>query len=187
MSYEIPQEYKNFVTNADILLEQFSSFTEYEERCLYSIYMIDNKTNSINDSILSLFDSINQFTKEIIKDYIWQVEPFCLNICKSDENFYFLQGSSKFGENIEDEWFIVFILKEISLRFSNLVACITDSDGQFLLIETADYLPNWLSPENSENRIWLKNGRLHIINIDECGRSSHEGISLNQALEVIHI
>ena len=30
---------------------------------------------------------------------------------------------------------------------------ITDNDGQFLLIEAAEYLPNWLNPDKSENRV----------------------------------
>ena len=28
-----------------------------------------------------------------------------------------------------------------------------DNDGEFLLIETADFLPDWLEPETSENRV----------------------------------
>jgi len=30
---------------------------------------------------------------------------------------------------------------------------VDDNDGEFLLIEAADFLPKWLSPENSENRV----------------------------------
>ena len=30
---------------------------------------------------------------------------------------------------------------------------VEDNDGEFLLIEAADYLPKWLSPETSENRV----------------------------------
>ncbi|KAI1231593.1 Protein SGT1, partial [Lamprotornis superbus] len=32
---------------------------------------------------------------------------------------------------------------------------IDDNDGEFLLIEAADFLPKWLNPENSENREFL--------------------------------
>ena len=37
---------------------------------------------------------------------------------------------------------------------------VEDNDGEFLLIEAADYLPKWLSPETSENRV----GCPHITN-----------------------
>lgn len=33
------------------------------------------------------------------------------------------------------------------------LARIDDNDGEFLLIEAADFLPKWLNPENSENRV----------------------------------
>lgn len=30
---------------------------------------------------------------------------------------------------------------------------IEDNDGEFLLIEAADFLPKWLDPDNSANRV----------------------------------
>jgi len=30
---------------------------------------------------------------------------------------------------------------------------IQDRDGEFLLIEAADYLPKWLNPDTAENRV----------------------------------
>uniref|UniRef100_A0A3Q3G063 Ecdysoneless homolog (Drosophila) n=1 Tax=Labrus bergylta TaxID=56723 RepID=A0A3Q3G063_9LABR len=40
---------------------------------------------------------------------------------------------------------------------------IEDNDGEFLLIEAADYLPKWLNPDTSENRVFLYRGELHIL------------------------
>lgn len=59
-----------------------------------------------------------------------------------------------------------------------------DSDGEFLLIEAAEALPAWVSPNNSENRVshssylvcdiysliyppqvWLYNSHLHLVPI----------------------
>ena len=40
---------------------------------------------------------------------------------------------------------------------------IRDTDGEFLLIEAANVLPSWVTPENSTNRLWLNNGNLHLI------------------------
>jgi hypothetical protein len=35
-----------------------------------------------------------------------------------------------------------------------LILCsVYDADGQFLLIEAADALPSWITPENVENRV----------------------------------
>ncbi|XP_010076766.1 PREDICTED: protein SGT1, partial [Pterocles gutturalis] len=43
------------------------------------------------------------------------------------------------------------------------LARIDDNDGEFLLIEAADFLPKWLNPENSDNRVFFYKGELHII------------------------
>uniref|UniRef100_A0A8C7ZWI4 Uncharacterized protein n=1 Tax=Oryzias sinensis TaxID=183150 RepID=A0A8C7ZWI4_9TELE len=68
-----------------------------------------------------------------------------------------------FGDNVEDEWFIVYLLQQITKTFSDLVVSVEDNDGEFILIEAADYLPKWLSPDTSENRVFLFRGELHII------------------------
>lgn len=60
-----------------------------------------------------------------------------------------------FGDNIEDEWFIVHLLLEISKIYNHLIIQVEDNDGDFLLIEAADYLPPWANPETTENRVRL--------------------------------
>uniref|UniRef100_A0A8C0LH14 Ecdysoneless cell cycle regulator n=1 Tax=Canis lupus dingo TaxID=286419 RepID=A0A8C0LH14_CANLU len=72
-------------------------------------------------------------------------------------------GVTKFGDNIEDEWFIVYIVKQITKEFPELVARIEDNDGEFLLIEAADFLPKWLDPDNSANRVFFQRGELCLI------------------------
>ncbi|XP_009696578.1 PREDICTED: protein SGT1, partial [Cariama cristata] len=47
------------------------------------------------------------------------------------------------------------------------LARIDDNDGEFLLIEAADFLPKWLNPENSDNRVFFYKGELHIIPLSE--------------------
>lgn len=46
---------------------------------------------------------------------------------------------------------------------ANIIHSIRDTDGEFLLIEAANVLPAWVTPENSTNRLWLKDGQLHLI------------------------
>lgn len=43
-----------------------------------------------------------------------------------------------------------------AMFFSLFFVCVCrveDNDGEFLLIEAADYLPKWLNPDTSENRV----------------------------------
>ena len=38
-----------------------------------------------------------------------------------------------------------------------------DNDGEFLLIEAAYALPKWLKPDTAVNRVWLRDGALHLV------------------------
>eukprot|EP00741_Cyanophora_paradoxa_P006095 tig00000983_g5910.t1 len=74
-----------------------------------------------------------------------------------------LWGYCRYGDNIEDEWFIVYLLLELTRRFRDLTARVFDSDGEFLLIESALAIPKWMQPQNSENRVFLRGGEVHIV------------------------
>lgn len=65
----------------------------------------------------------------------------------------YLNGITNYGDSVEDEWLVVYILKELSSRFPTLWIKVVDSDGEFLLIEAANALPRWLNPEIADNRV----------------------------------
>ncbi|CAM8881615.1 unnamed protein product [Rhodiola kirilowii] len=52
-------------------------------------------------------------------------------------------------------------------RFRNVSVRVWDTDGEFLLIEAAFYLPRWIDPENSENRVFVRGGDVHIVPRDK--------------------
>ena len=64
-----------------------------------------------------------------------------------------LRGLTNYGDSVEDEWLIVYILKELSKQFPDLWIKTVDTDGEFLLIEAANALPRWLNPEIADNRV----------------------------------
>ncbi|XP_005111816.1 protein ecdysoneless homolog [Aplysia californica] len=100
--------------------------------------------------------------------YIWQHEPFRLRpVVTEDSTPSHLHGSTSFGDNIDDEWFIVSLLYEITREFSGTVVRVNDNDEEFLLIEAAEVLPKWLDPETAENRVYIYNGDLHVIPIPQ--------------------
>ncbi|XP_077786626.1 protein ecdysoneless homolog isoform X2 [Podarcis muralis] len=100
----------------------------------------------------------------MLVSYIWQSQPFNLKYKPAKEYIpAHIGGLTKFGDNIEDEWFIVYLIKEITKEFPELAARVDDNDGEFLLIEAADFLPKWLNPENSCNRVFFHCGELCII------------------------
>ncbi|WVQ93806.1 hypothetical protein IAU59_000884 [Kwoniella sp. CBS 9459] len=83
---------------------------------------------------------------------------------KSPENLGSkLEGRMRVGDAVDDEWLVVWLLREISKKWPDLIIGVRDTDGEFLLIEAADELPSWVSPENADNRLWLQGGHLHLI------------------------
>ncbi|TYH79125.1 hypothetical protein ES332_D03G040100v1 [Gossypium tomentosum] len=129
-----------------------------EDTVIYSIYP-DNPLSQ--DSLQSLHLQILNAVSPFTTSYIWQHEPFTLSI--AFHPFPHLKGHLRFGDNLNDEWFTVFLLFRISVAFPSVSIQVHDSDGDFLLIEAAYHLPRWLNPENSQNRSFIRRGKLHII------------------------
>ncbi|OUM62081.1 hypothetical protein PIROE2DRAFT_62123 [Piromyces sp. E2] len=120
----------------------------------------DNLEAALIDISVKIFSFINKYTN----NYIWQKEQFQLKIRYSNElTFPYLSGKTLIGDCMDDEWFITFLLFEISKQFNNCIISVKDNDGEFLLIEAANYLPKWLEPENCENRVFIFKGKVHII------------------------
>jgi hypothetical protein len=90
------------------------------------------------------------------------MDCFSLSL-RFDHDMWHLHGSSCVGDNIEDEWFIVWILLQITAKFRNTTAAVSDSDGEFLLIEASDVIPSWLKPETAVNRVFIRHGKVHVI------------------------
>jgi len=126
-------------------------------------------------------------------NYIWNLDPFTLTL---DSNPPRLRGTMDMGEDSgvsPDEWVVVGVLWHISKRFPNvLIRCsksgncancsLQDGEGEFLLIESALHIPDWLKPETAENRVWIHNGELKVIPLE--GFTSHDPppLALDDAL-----
>ncbi|EEQ30580.1 hypothetical protein McanMca71_000718 [Microsporum canis] len=139
----------------------------------YSLYWIPLKNSPLDDvgisdlirtSLIEVQKHSAGLVKEYLKSYIWQRDSFKLEFTKED-GIHLLRGRTEYGDSIEDEWVIVYILRELSRRFDNLWVKVTDSDGEFLLVEAAAALPAWLEPEIADNRVWINKGELVIIKL----------------------
>ncbi|KAJ6058755.1 uncharacterized protein N7446_008338 [Penicillium canescens] len=129
--------------------------------------------------------SAADLTKDLLKDYIWQREAFKLEIAKED-GISSLQGRTNYGDSIEDEWVIVYLLRELTKRHKDIWVKVADSDGEFLLIEAAGTLPAWIEPDVADNRVWINQGELRIIKPkQEAKRQVTEKITLPEARKII--
>ncbi|XP_077352292.1 protein ecdysoneless homolog [Festucalex cinctus] len=138
-----------------------------EDAVQYKLFL----TQPVGSTVQHTKEHLSRLVEEILAkiaplsmQYIWQNQPFNIKYYpeKGDVPAH-IGGSTQFGDNVEDEWFIVYLLKKITEAFPGLVARVEDNDGEFLLIEVADHLPKWLDPDTSENRVFLYRGALHLL------------------------
>ena len=85
------------------------------------------------------------------------------------------RGSLRFGVNMDDEWYVVYLLRRVSEAFDVAVQ-VWDEDGEFLLIEAAYSLPGWLEPAVAANRVWVYRGAVHCL-----PREKNGGIDVSSA------
>ncbi|XP_046733783.1 protein ecdysoneless [Diprion similis] len=72
-------------------------------------------------------------------------------------------ASLRFDEDVGDEWFLVFLVVELTKAFDGLIVKLVDSDGEFLLIEAAEALPSWATPQTCQDRVFIYNGEIHVV------------------------
>ncbi|CAI9111443.1 OLC1v1011664C1 [Oldenlandia corymbosa var. corymbosa] len=136
-----------------------------DDTVFYSIFPDFSLTSGTGSTTADLLHNLHLQILQTITlytdPYIFQHEPFTISVAPSP--IPHLAGHLRFGDNLEDEWFVAFLLFTVSQRFPNLSIAIHDSDGQFLLIETAFHLPGWVNPDTSTNRVFLRRGRLYIL------------------------
>lgn len=76
---------------------------------------------------VACLDIVASFTRS----YIWQKEPFILTVCEysheknktTTKGNPHLCGCTRVGDNVEDEWFIVWLLFRISKKFPDVLIC----------------------------------------------------------------
>ena len=92
-------------------------------------------------------------------------------------------GRIDVGESMDDEWFIVGLLLQLTVEQRDLSISVMDEDGELLLIEAAYSIPPWLTPERAANRIFLRQGGMHIIPRGS-SRQTKEGVSVGKSAEL---
>ncbi|KAJ3326264.1 hypothetical protein HDV06_000140 [Boothiomyces sp. JEL0866] len=117
---------------------------------------------------------INLKFQEQFPDYIWQNEHF--KVKAKDRNC--LHGSLDYGDAVEDEWIVVYFLRQLSIENQQYIIKIWDSDGEFLLIEAAEFLSKDINPEVIENRVYIRKGHLHLIPLE------YQGLTLEKSLKL---
>ena len=174
-----------------------------EDSIEYNLYVVNSELASfdLRERLRKIQNEANIFVKSLCKNYIWQREEFKLDLVVDDSNEKIhsppslrsgslrgsarLRGKTNFGDSIDDEWLVVYILRQISISHPDVWIRAVDTDGQFLLIEAANALPHWLEPEVAEFRLWIHQGKLLIIPLKVSMEKASPVLSLDQALQFI--
>ena len=111
-----------------------------------------------HDSPAALSDVCAQvlaFIGSLARDYIWHKQQFQLGLSPEQptQQHRWLTGTTDVTDAVDDEWFIVWLLRRVTIEWDTAAVQIEDDDGEFLLIEAADALPNWVTPQNAANRV----------------------------------
>ncbi|KAJ3262023.1 hypothetical protein HK103_003866 [Boothiomyces macroporosus] len=118
---------------------------------------------------------INLKFQQQFPEHIWQNEPFHVKV--KDGNC--LEGSLNYGDAIEDEWIVVYFLRQLSVEEQHYIIKIWDSDGEFLLIEAAEFLPKDINPEIIDHRVYIHKGHLHLIPLE------YQDLTLEKSIQLV--
>ncbi|KAK0158800.1 hypothetical protein PV328_009752 [Microctonus aethiopoides] len=136
------------------------------------IYTKDCYTNpeNVDESLLNQeISKVMLIIEKYIQDYIWHKDSLVfhpspgLSIGNESSLLPHIYASIRFDEDVGDEWFIVFLIFKLTELYDGLIVRLVDTDGEFLLIETANYLPSWAEPETCQDRVYIFNGKIHVI------------------------
>ncbi|RCI11445.1 hypothetical protein L249_7471 [Ophiocordyceps polyrhachis-furcata BCC 54312] len=154
----------------------------------YWLFLLNHDEKENDADLEALHQAADDLSQSLTEDYIWQRDHFQLEL-KEEDGTRCLYGITDYGDAIEDEWLIVYILRRMTEAQANLWVRVADTDGEFLLIEAANVVPDWLSPGMDQNRAWIHDGKLLIIPCESNGSngSRPQTISLPKAVEFIRL
>ncbi|CUV06935.1 unnamed protein product [Cryptosporidium hominis] len=148
-------------------------------------FYLDDLNNSISPEKGDMY--INDLYKKFIElgifGYNWDTIPFSLEIDRVEEVDY-VRCSLNLSTYHLDEWYAIYLCYKVTESMENLVVQAISSDGDPILIDLADILPNWMKPNNSANRCFILKGRVYLIP-PEIMDNMTENLSLKSALEII--
>ncbi|KAG8946272.1 hypothetical protein FRC00_009695, partial [Tulasnella sp. 408] len=126
-----------------------------EDTVIYTIYPPPDTDKAKATALSALITTYVQDSL-LPANHIWHRDSFELHLVERDDTSsprvvtpgqLRLEGTMRVGDAVDDE-------------------CVYDTDGEFLLIEAAQHLPNWVTPDNSENRVWIYQSNLHLIPLE---------------------
>ncbi|ETO36807.1 hypothetical protein RFI_00251 [Reticulomyxa filosa] len=153
-----------------------------------------------------LGESVIQFASTLCANYLWQRDAFHLvrhyktekkikneatqNQKKRNAISYWGHTRLYTGNNIEDEWFMIYLLFALSQQFQEqVIISVEDNDGEVLLIECAYKLPKWLSSVDAtrKNYAFVYKNEVHIVSLQAAQSQSQSKLDTDKTLEALNM
>ncbi|KAG2522587.1 hypothetical protein BBO99_00004198 [Phytophthora kernoviae] len=177
-------------------MELFPSPTVDANETRYCFFLPTTDTASTDEALHNVAEqqctAFLSFAAQQTSGFLWHKHRFHLSVSKrkfttTKVGPYYLSGRTAVGDAIQDEWVVAKLIFQLTKRFPGVIARLADTDGEFLLIESAEALPDWVTPEDSDHRVFIVNGKLHIAPpaSDESSRCKEGGFYDEDALEQV--
>ena len=114
--------------NTDPFTPGFGQFHGIPQRTLpddcveYTLIIIDQTSDqtAIRAELEKVKQTAEKFVEEVTADYIWQRGSFLLELAEAKAIGWHLHGKTEYGDSVDDEWLIVWILRELTRNIPNL-------------------------------------------------------------------
>lgn len=168
----------------------------YPSSTFYQSISPDSILQQLTSLAALLQKFIDDHCKDTLEGYIWYREGLKISVADQTEDGEKparLCAYMRHGGCVEDEWLAVHLLMLASEKFKDvsnlqndpstshsrrLWMNISDEDGQFLMIEGAEELPDWIQPHNADGRLWIMDGAFHLLTLKH-----HPGDAESQSIE----
>lgn len=84
--------------------------------------------SSDKTSVTSLATCVHEYVDELLPNFIWHRDGFELKAAEDpDAKSWFLEGHMRVGDCVDDEWCVVWLLREISSKWDLVIRCVVIS------------------------------------------------------------
>ena len=85
-----------------------------EDTVQYRLYPAQQSADKV--SVLTLATVLKHYADDLLPGFLWHRDPFELKVA-SDTDGWILEGTVRVGDCIDDEWCVVWLLREISKKW----------------------------------------------------------------------
>jgi SGT1 protein len=112
MAWEMKPDSSHFIMQA--IFNRPPSIAE--DTLCYVLYPPESSSDKTSVTALAL--SVQTLVETLLTDFLWHRDTFQVKVVQnSDESGWFLEGWMRVGDCIDDEWCVVWLLREVSARW----------------------------------------------------------------------